>query len=194
MRTQEDHTDFASAINSQKKTVTTPAADTETHSAQNKQIELASADSQSVSTGRKVVSFGILKYESGDIYEGQLLNGRRSGKGKMAFTNGDKYTGMWHHDQMSDPSGVYQFANGNEYVGSHKPCSKMLGRKFGQFDGAGTLKIKGKGEFVGNFKNHTIHGNGKFKSLDGQITIEKIWNNMELQAFTNLIDNLVDSM
>ena len=78
-------------------------------------------------------------------------------------------------------------------MGSHKPCSQMLGRKFGQFDGLGTFKLNGKGEFKGNFKNHTIHGNGKFKSLDGQITIEKNWNNMDIQAFTNLIDNLVDS-
>lgn len=50
----------------------------------------------------------------------------------------------------------------------------------------------GKGEFKGNFKNHCIHGNGKFCSLDGQITIEKMWNNMAIGDFTDLIDKLVD--
>jgi hypothetical protein len=45
-----------------------------------------------------VGSVGILKYDSGDIYEGQLLNGKRSGQGKMTFNNGDKYIGMWKTD------------------------------------------------------------------------------------------------
>jgi len=54
-------------------------------------------------------SVGIIKYDSGDIYEGQLLNGRRSGKGKMTFANGDKYMGMWKQDQMCDPEGVYTY-------------------------------------------------------------------------------------
>jgi hypothetical protein len=43
-------------------------------------------------------SAGILKYDSGDIYEGQLLNGKRSGEGQMTFSNGDKYIGMWKSD------------------------------------------------------------------------------------------------
>jgi hypothetical protein len=45
-----------------------------------------------------VSSVGILKYGSGEIYEGQLFNGKRSGKGKMTFPNGDKYIGNWRLD------------------------------------------------------------------------------------------------
>ena len=45
-----------------------------------------------------VSSVGILKYGSGEIYEGQLFNGKRSGKGKMTFPNGDKYSGNWRLD------------------------------------------------------------------------------------------------
>ena len=51
----------------------------------------------------------------------------------------------------------------------------------------------GKGEFVGNFKNHCIHGNGKFKSLDGQIIIEKTWKDMAIEDFLDLIGKLVDN-
>ena len=43
-------------------------------------------------------SLGILKYDSGDMYDGQLLNGKRSGHGKMVFSNGDMYIGMWKTD------------------------------------------------------------------------------------------------
>lgn len=46
----------------------------------------------------KVYSVGFLQYESGDIYEGKFMNGKRSGQGKMIFANGDKYTGKWNHD------------------------------------------------------------------------------------------------
>ena len=80
------------------------------------------SESKSKSNDQEL-SIGFLKYESGDVYEGQFLNGRRSGKGKMMFVNGDKYSGLWHHDQMSDPNGFYQFKNGDEYFGSLKPCS-----------------------------------------------------------------------
>ena len=40
-------------------------------------------------------SVGILKIDTGDVYEGQLLNGKRSGQGIMKFANGDTYDGMW---------------------------------------------------------------------------------------------------
>ena len=62
-------------------------------------------------------SVGILKYGSGDVYEGQLLNGKRSGQGTMKFINGDIYEGMWKKDQMCDPEGDYYFKNGNHYHG-----------------------------------------------------------------------------
>ena len=38
---------------------------------------------------------GIKKktYHNGDIYEGQFVNGKREGKGKYFYKNGDKYEG-----------------------------------------------------------------------------------------------------
>jgi hypothetical protein len=89
------------------------------------------------SFSQMVASVGILKYDSGNIYEGQLLNGKRSGKGKMTFANGDKYVGMWKLDQMCDHEGVYSYKNGNEYRGSFKTCSKLCNSKFGMIDGPG---------------------------------------------------------
>ena len=80
-----------------------------------------------------VTSVGILKYGSGEIYEGQLFNGKRSGKRKMTFPNGDKYIGNWRLDQMCDHDGIYYFRNGNEYQGQFKTFSN----KHGVFDGNG---------------------------------------------------------
>ena len=50
---------------------------------------------QQLSLSQMVSSVGILRYENGDMYEGQLLNGLRSGQGQLIFSNGDKYIGMW---------------------------------------------------------------------------------------------------
>jgi len=128
-------------------------------------------------TQSMVSSVGILKYDSGNIYEGQLLNGKRSGRGKMTFANGDKYMGMWKVDQMCDTDGIYSFKNGNEYRGSFKTCSKLCNNKFGMFDGQAQLKISGVGTFTGTFTNGLVHGKGKFEFLEGQKIIEKTWTN-----------------
>jgi len=55
-----------------------------------------------------------------------LLNGKRSGRGKMTFANGDRYIGMWKSDQMCDPEGNFYFKNGNEYIGQFKTCSRIV--------------------------------------------------------------------
>jgi hypothetical protein len=79
-----------------------------------------------------VSSIGILKYDNGDMYEGQLLNGKKSGEGKMTFNNGDIYIGMWKNDMMCDHDGKYIFSKGHEYTGSFKN---------GEIFGFGTLSI-----------------------------------------------------
>ena len=94
---------------------------------------------------------------------------------------------------MCDSNGIYQFKNGNEYVGSFKACSKIVSRKYGCFGGQGQLKIAGKGTYTGNFANHCVSGNGKFESLDGQIVVEKAWNQMSIEDFIDLIDKVVES-
>ena len=120
-----------------------------------------------------VSSVGILKYGSGEIYEGQLFNGKRSGKGKMTFPNGDKYIGNWRLDQMCDNDGIYYFRNGNEYQGQFKTFSN----KHGVFDGNGQLKIDGVGVYTGKFSMGNINGQGKIEFYDQRKTIERKWNN-----------------
>ena len=42
---------------------------------------------------------GIEVYANQDKYEGQWLNGWRSGKGKYSFSDGGYFEGEWEHDQ-----------------------------------------------------------------------------------------------
>jgi hypothetical protein len=127
-----------------------------------------------------VGSVGFLKYDSGDIYEGQLLNGKRSGQGKMTFHNGDKYIGMWKTDQMCDPEGIYSFKMGNEYRGSFRTCSKLT-NKYGCFEGPGVLKIGEIATFEGYFKNGNIKGPGKIEFSNGKNSIERVWENTSIE-------------
>ena len=128
-----------------------------------------------------VSSVGILKYDSGNIYEGQLLNGQRSGRGKMTFANGDKYMGMWKLDQMCDNDGIFSFKNGNEYRGDF--CTSGATNKYGIIDGQGQLKISGVGTFTGSFANGNVNGPGKFEYCDGQKAYEGAWTNTKIDDF-----------
>ena len=40
----------------------------------------------------------MLTYSNGDIYEGELNNGQKNGKGKFTYSNGDIYYGEWKND------------------------------------------------------------------------------------------------
>lgn len=124
-----------------------------------------------------VSSFEKLKYHSKDVYEGQILNGKRSGYGKMRFANGDQYIGMWKSDQMCDPDGHFTFKNGNHYWGS-----------FGQFDGQGKLILKGLGEFTGKFSNTKADGQGKFVDLKGKVRITDTWKNSSIEELVEEIN------
>lgn len=41
-------------------------------------------------------------------YDGEMLNGKRHGKGRMTYANGDWYDGNWQNDNMS---GIGEFSN-----------------------------------------------------------------------------------
>ena len=136
----------------------------------------------------------MLCYDSGDIYEGTLMNGRRNGKGKMTFANGDKYVGNWKMDQMCDSDGQYVYKSGNTYKGSFRTCSRLIsGGKYGCFDGMGQYHIVDKGTFSGYFKENKVYGQGKFETIDGKV-IElgqaKQLENLTISDFEILIGNL----
>jgi hypothetical protein len=52
-----------------------------------------------------------LKYQNGSKYEGEWLQGQRSGWGKMSFVDGSSFEGQWWNDNFSG-KGVYTFLDG----------------------------------------------------------------------------------
>lgn len=41
------------------------------------------------------INFKRVEYDGGDVYEGEILNGKRHGRGKYTWANGDTYEGEW---------------------------------------------------------------------------------------------------
>jgi hypothetical protein len=56
--------------------------------------------------------------KDGNVFEGDYIEGHRTGKGKMTYTNGDVYEGEYNHDNRKGDKGKYTWAkNGNVYEG-----------------------------------------------------------------------------
>lgn len=69
----------------------------------------------------------IIRYANGDVYKGQIKNGKREGLGTCYFANKDVYEGMWKDDKM-ECVGKYVFADKSFYSGDFKNgCKEGIG-------------------------------------------------------------------
>jgi hypothetical protein len=60
---------------------------------------------------------GDMKYANGQFYSGEWMCNKRSGFGSCSYKNGDEnYVGMWSNDQR-EGQGVMHSANGDIYTG-----------------------------------------------------------------------------
>jgi len=85
-----------------------------------------------------------INYPNGNVYEGQMLNGLKHGKGKFIWVSGDVYEGDWK-DGKRTGMGKYTWADGDVYEG-------------GFLNGEST----GKGKYT--YRQREIHL-GKWKNL-----------------------------
>ena len=84
----------------------------------------------------------------GSEYVGDIINGKRTGKGTLTYINGDKYVGEFV-DYKKEGKGIFTWANGDSYCGQWENDV---------YHGKGILKKDGiikdgywdKGEFMGN--------------------------------------------
>ena len=74
-------------------------------------------------------------YKNGDIYVGQMRNGRRWGSGKMLFCDGSAYEGQWHDDMMHG-HGIRNWLDGIFYVGDWKRNAMNGNGRYTMVDGS----------------------------------------------------------
>ena len=91
-------------------------------------------------------------------YVGQLVNGKRHGRGVMYYEGGHKYDGEWRDDKRSG-KGVLTMSDGGRYDGEWKD---------GKRNGKGVLTVSdGSSKYDGEWKDGKRDGKGTFIMSDG---------------------------
>ena len=98
-----------------------------------------------------------INLSNGDVYEGQVLNGKMHGQGTYHFSNGDVYVGNFYMNGRQG-KGIYTHSNGAKYVGDFKD-----GRPHGQ----GTYYYDNGDRYVGMFVEEEMHGHGTYEYDNG---------------------------
>jgi hypothetical protein len=116
------------------------------------------ANSQSKCQGDCQNGFGIFKWENGDKYVGDWVNGKREGQGSMTWTGGTSYSGSFKNNQL-DGYGTCTWKNGNKYAGNWKNDKQDGKGVYFYSDGTKKGGTWENGEFLStDFKSGCISG------------------------------------
>ena len=102
---------------------------------------------------------GVYVYSNGYRYEGNFIDAKREGAGKLTSPDGESYDGLWANDVFHG-QGTYIWANGAKYTGEWKN---------GVQDGYGIYFYTNGDKYTGYFKNNKFHGKGKYTWADGSV-------------------------
>ena len=91
-----------------------------------------------------------INYTNGDVYFGQVKDGKPSGQGTFTWANGGRYVGQFKNGQRNG-QGTSTFKDGSSYVGEFKDD---------KFNGQGTLTLKDVSRYVGGWKDGKRNGQG----------------------------------
>ncbi|MBX4271115.1 MORN repeat-containing protein [Clostridium estertheticum] len=95
-------------------------------------------------------------FKSG-TYVGNSVDGKRQGKGKFTWKNGDEYDGEWLNDKMSG-EGTFSYKSKDLYVGNYKDNLKS---------GQGIYTWENGETYNGIWANDTMNGIGEFDFMNG---------------------------
>lgn len=126
-----------------------------------------------------------ITYKNGDVYTGDVNNGKREGEGKYEFENGDAYEGGFEDGEING-KGTYTFDNGDEYEGSFLNGNAhgygtyvwLLDDNFSSYkgffhentaSGKGTLEMREGDSYEGEFLEGIFHGKGIMKFSNGDV-------------------------
>ena len=139
--------------------------------------------------------FVIKNWPDGKQYRGEMLDGKRHGKGSITYPDGASYDGDWHNDWRHG-HGEYKYTDGTWYKGQWE-----MGNRQGEglctyadgnmFQGSWVANLPhGKGQcrfaegslYRGEFVMGKMHGFGTLIRHDGTIAFEGEWRDGEKVA------------
>ncbi|MBF0153589.1 MAG: SUMF1/EgtB/PvdO family nonheme iron enzyme [Magnetococcales bacterium] len=100
-------------------------------------------------------------WPTGGHYEGELLNGKRHGKGSFTWPDGASYTGEYRHDERTG-YGIFSWPNGSRYEGQF-----VAGKRHGK----GSFIWPDGARYAGEYQNGQRHGQGTFYSADKSVVV-----------------------
>ena len=100
-----------------------------------------------------------INYSNGDLYYGEVVNGKPNGVGTYTLPSGIYYHGDFV-DGYFQGKGVYVWPDGTTYAGDFE---KDL------FQGKGVLTLPEGEYYIGEFYNDQYHGNGTYYAADGSV-------------------------
>ena len=106
------------------------------------------------------------KYSNNNQFEGQIINGKKEGKGKFIYKNGCIYEGYFKNDKK-EGNGIFYYANGDRYKGLFKD---------GFYQGNGIFYFNNGDRYEGEFDKNSYSGNGKYYYHNGD-KFEGLWKN-----------------
>jgi len=102
-------------------------------------------------------NFSTIRYPNNSEYNGQVVDGKKHGKGRLMTSVLDFFDGEWENDELNG-KGICQMPNGDRYEGSFQQ---------GKFNGIGTIFYSNKTWYKGNFVNGKKEGQGTETSASG---------------------------
>ncbi len=100
---------------------------------------------------------GVIRFDDGAVYDGDLLKGRMHGVGVLVFPDGEKYEGQWIEGEKQG-EGKATFPNGEEYDGQWARNKKH---------GRGKYSFPGGDRYEGQWVEDRMHGSGVYTFSDG---------------------------
>ena len=101
--------------------------------------------------------FKRIEYDGGDVYEGEILNGKRHGHGTYTWSDGSFYDGEWK-DGNENGHGIRKYINVGVYDGEWKD---------GYENGHGIMKYINGDVYDGEWKDGNENGHGTMTYANG---------------------------
>jgi len=100
-----------------------------------------------------------IELPNGDVYEGDIEDGFRTGEGVYVWADGHRYEGEFLNNRMHG-QGVYHWPDGRTYRGDF-----VNDRREGQ----GVLRWPNGDTYNGEFQDNQMHGQGTFRWANGDV-------------------------
>ena len=101
-----------------------------------------------------------------DKYEGEIIDGKKEGKGKFTYKNGCVYEGFFKNNKK-EGKGIFYYTNGDRYKGQFEK---------GFYQGDGIFYFHNGDRYEGKFDKNKYSGFGKYFYHNGD-TFEGHWEN-----------------